>query len=149
LAATDLHAFFAPHEFDSECLLLGHIQNAWAGAYIFYGPRWKPEINLCFDISSGIAKPTDWWTTIARAEILPISPFRPSEIFSDDAGSMHDLERHLRNKFGINTDKHLADPKEWMAAFKKHRKDLPTRSTLIRLAITPISVFGPDCFADR
>jgi hypothetical protein len=147
LAATDPHEFFAPQEFDGVRLRHGSIPNAWAGAYIFYGPGWKPEITVCLDVSSGIAKPTNWWNKIDRSEIQSIVPFSSSEIFDDQEGSMYDLERHLRIKFGINTDK-LVDPKDWVASFKTHRKDQQARSTLIKLALTPITVFGKDWFVD-
>jgi hypothetical protein len=144
LAATDPHEFFQSYEFDGERLLSGRMQNAWAGAYVFYGPGWQPEVQVCLDISSGIAKPTIWWNKLDSKETASITQFRPSEIFSDNADSMHDLERHLRLKFGLK----VADAKEWMAGFKKHSKDPKARHTLIRLAKTPLSVFTKDLFAD-
>jgi hypothetical protein len=57
LAATDPNELFLPHEFDGSRLHHGHIQNAWAGAYVVYGPGWKPEIVIGLDISNGIAPP--------------------------------------------------------------------------------------------
>jgi hypothetical protein len=57
LAATNPNELFLPHEFDGSRLLHGRIQNAWAGAYVVYGPGWKPEIVIGLHISNGIAPP--------------------------------------------------------------------------------------------
>jgi hypothetical protein len=51
-------------------------------------------------------------------------------------------------KFGIDTARNHADPKEWMAAFKLHISNKQVKDTLIKLAITPISVFTEEWFAD-
>jgi hypothetical protein len=38
LAASNPHELFLPQEFNGERLLTGRLQNAWAGAYVFYCP---------------------------------------------------------------------------------------------------------------
>jgi hypothetical protein len=122
--------------------------NAWAGAYVFYGPGWKAERNICLDITSGLlARPTDWWKQLDPDD-TNISPFLPSEIFSDDEGSMHDQERHLRIKFKINKAITEVTPKMWTDGFKQHRHDPATLAIFIKLALTPLTVFDSEWFAD-
>jgi hypothetical protein len=62
---------------------------------------------------------------------------------------MHDLERLLKKEFGLASSPNLVDPMEWFSAFSLIKnKDCAARSALIKLAMTPISVFSPDWFAD-
>jgi hypothetical protein len=148
MAATDPSILFLPHEFNGVRLLQGRIMNAWAGAYVFYGPGWKAERNICLDNTSGLARPTDWWKQLDPDD-TKISPFLPSEIFSDDEGSMHDQERHLRIKFKINKAVKEVTPKMWIDGFKKHRQDPATVTIIIKLALTPLTVFDDEWFADK
>lgn len=148
LAATDPHEISLPHEFNGSRLRQGCIQNAWAGAYVVYGPGWKTDIVIDLDILSGIASPTAWWKNLNHDEIH-LAPFLPSEIFSDSAGSMHDEERRLKIAFGINSHGKLVEPKEWIRGFRLFNKNKLTKSMLIKLALTPISVFAQDMFADK
>ena len=145
LASTNPDELFLPHEFNGERMLHGRIQNAWAGAYTFYGPGWKPEVVVILDITNGLSKPTPWWNKIDPVEIQSVAPFKESEIFSDDPESLHDVEGRYRIKFGLKDSK---DPKDWMAGFHKFRKDEKVRQLVIKLALTPISVFGKEWFAD-
>ena len=58
---------------------------------------------------------------------------------------MHDLENHFRRKFGITSSRSTVDPKEWAAGFNTIKDTAgKARDTLLKLAITPISVFSPD-----
>jgi hypothetical protein len=148
LAATNLATLFLPHEFNGVRLLQGRIMNAWwAGAYIFYAPGWKAERNICLDITFGLARPTDWWKQLDPDD-TKISPFLSSEIFSDDEGSMHDQERHLQIKFKINKAITEVTPKMWTDGFKQHRHDPATLAIFIKLALTPLTVFDSEWFAD-
>jgi hypothetical protein len=59
---------------------------------------------------------------------------------------MHDRERHFRLKLLVNSPQE-ADPNDWKLAFSTC-KDRTVRAIIIKLAITPISVFGEEWFAD-
>ena len=149
LAGSDPNEILLPHEFNGKLINQGLLTNAWAGAYTFYGPGWIPEVSVSLDISAGIAQSTPWWNTLLPSDLQELTPFGPDDIFSDDPGSMHDLERHLRNEFGIDTSKKHADPKVWMEGFIKIKHIAGTaRNTLLKLAMTPISVFSAEWFVD-
>jgi hypothetical protein len=62
---------------------------------------------------------------------------------------MHDKERRLKIIFGINAHGKLIDPKEWIDKFKRFGKNKLAKSMLIKLALTPITVFAQDVFADE
>ena len=145
LASTDPTEIFAPEQFNGTILIGGPIENAWAGAYTVYGAAWKPEIGL--DISDGIAPISTWWKNLGSEETSQFSPFFPSEVFSDNAGSMHDQEKHFKKAFGFP---HMtAVPiKTWVNGFKKRLSDPSVRAILIKLALTSITVFEPAFFAD-
>jgi hypothetical protein len=149
LAASDPKEFFLPHEFNGTKLLQGRLANAWAGAYIFYGPGWLPEISVSLDVSAGIDNPTDWWNSLPSKDVYELQPFGKDEIFSDDCDSMHDRERHLRLELGFDMSQKITHPKEWTTAFGKI-KNTPgkARDTLLKLAVTPINVFSSDWFSD-
>lgn len=148
LAASNPHEIFYPHEFNGTKLLPGIAQNAWAGAYVVYGPGWKPERTVGLDISKGINLPTVWWKKIDFNEIN-VEPFLPYEIFSDEPGSMHNQEKHLKFLLGISPHVKAVDPKDWVAGFKKLGKNQEARKLLIKLARTHISVFDKEFFDDE
>ena len=144
---------FLPHEFNAETniLLQGKINNAWAGAYLFYGPGWLPEIIISLDTAEGLKPPTTWWTTLSAADVKKVIPFSTTDVFKDDGESMHDLERHLKVEFKIRAGSKRVDPREWLERFTAI-KDTPgsARDSLIQLAMTPISIFAAhDWFHDE
>jgi hypothetical protein len=147
LAGTKPSELFLDSEFDGTNLFGSPIANAWAGAYIFYGPAWNPQRVICLDISHGPAKPTNMWINLSEAETNS-APFRPSEIFADNPRSMHDLERLYRSKLKLPKSPVEIDPLTWMKSFSTHKNNPEVFSTVIKLAITPISVFSKDTFAD-
>jgi hypothetical protein len=62
---------------------------------------------------------------------------------------MHNTEKHSRVELGIDTTKKHVDPKEWMAAFITIKHSLgESRDTLLKLAVTPVQVFGDEWFVD-
>ena len=147
LAFSDPHELFLPHEFQGGKLIPGRMTNIWAGAYTLFGSGWLPDISL--DISKGISAPTPWWSSLRDEVVFSTTPFRSEDIFAYDPDSMHDLERHLRIKFGLDATRHHVEPQAWKNAFNSI-KDQPgkARDTLLRLALTPISVFNRECFQD-
>ena len=143
LASSDPAELLLPHEFnnDTKHLLHGPLANAWAGAYIFYGPGWIPEIRISLDTTKGIKEPTTWWNTLSPEVVKNIIPFGPDDIFSEGENSMHDLERHFRAEFKMKARKPI-DPRQWCNAFTSVQDtDGPARNVLIKLAMTPIDVF--------
>jgi hypothetical protein len=150
LAGSDPNEIFFPHEFNGEKLIKGAIAHAWAGAYTFYGPGWIPEIKVSLDTSAGIDAPTEWWKSLSFKEVNDIQPFQRDDIFADTKYSMHDCERRLRIELGIdNSEKHI-DPKKWLAAFANIQDtEGDARDTLLKLAMTPISIFGPEWFGNQ
>ena len=139
LAATDPTDLFTPEQFNGTILLGGPIENAWAGAYTIYGAAWKAEIGL--NISDGIAPPSTWWKKLRSEETTQFFPFFPSEVFSDNAGSMHVQEKHFKKEFGINPLLTNVPIKQWITGFKKRLRDPSVRAILIKLAFTPITNF--------
>jgi hypothetical protein len=101
----------------------------------------QPEHTISLEITYGLARPTEWWKQLDPDDTkTPL--FLLSEIFSDDEGSMHDQERHLRIKFKNQQDYHRDHPQHvdgWMQA-------PATRSIFIKLALTPITVFDFEWF---
>ena len=147
LAATDPQEMFNSDQFDGINLIKGPIENAWAAAYTLYGAGWLPEIGL--DISTGIAPPTKWWKDLKPADTSDLAPYLTKEIFWDDEKSMHDQEKKFKRKFGINKHLKIVPTKDWIAGFKKHLDDPITRAAVIKLAITPITVFDSHHFSDK
>jgi hypothetical protein len=140
---------FLPHKFQGKKLFQDTLANAWAGAYVFCGPGWLPDTVISLDISKGLNKPSKWWTTLSDEARHNVIPFSSADLFSDTSDSMHDLERLLKKEFGLSSSSNLVDPMEWFSAFSLVKnKDCAARSALIKLAMTPISVFPPDWFAD-
>jgi hypothetical protein len=86
LAGTKPSEFFLDSEFNGTNLFGSSIANAWAGAYIFYGPAWNPQRVICLDISHGPAKPTNAWSKLSEDAKNNSTPFRPSEIYADNPG---------------------------------------------------------------
>ena len=149
LAGTKPSELFLDLEFDGTNLYGSPIANAWAGAYIFYGPAWNPQRVICLDISNGPAKPTNAWSQLSEEEKNNPTPFRPSEIFADNPRSMHDLERLFRSKLNLPKSPVEIEPHTWLKAFSAHKNNPEVFSTVIKLALTPISVFSKDTFADQ
>jgi hypothetical protein len=147
LASTDPTELFLPHQFDGKTLLEGPIENAWAGAYIVYGAAWKPEIGL--DISGGINAPSTWWKNLGTEVTSQLAPFSPSEVFSDNEGSMHDQEQKLKKTLGLKHTSNAVPIKDWITGFKKSIKDPSVQAILIKLALTPITVFDQAFFAEQ
>jgi hypothetical protein len=96
LASSNPQELFLPHEFQDKKLFQGTLANAWAGAYVFYGPAWLPDTVISLDISKGLNKPSKWWTTLSDEARHNIIPFSLADLFSDTSDSMHDLERLLK-----------------------------------------------------
>jgi hypothetical protein len=151
LASSDPNEIFSILEFDGKQLVQGTstIAHAWAGAHTFCRSGWIPEITASLDVSAGIAPPAAWWNSPPVEETKDIIPFHTDDIFADNAFSMHDTEKHSRVELGIDMTKKHVDPKEWMAAFVTI-KDSPgeSRDTLLKLALTPVQVFGNEWFVD-
>jgi hypothetical protein len=61
---------------------------------------------------------------------------------------MHDLERHLRIKLQLAKSPSEVDPTAWLNAFTAHQNNHKVFATVVKLALTPISVFSKDMFAD-
>ena len=149
LAGTRPTELFLDSEFDGTSLFGSPLANAWAGAYIFYGPVWEPHRLICLDISNGPAPPTNMWNNLSKDVTTNSSPFRPSEIFADNPRSMHDLERHLRTKLNLARSPVEIDPHSWSKASMEYRDNHEVFSTIVKLALTPISVFRKDMFSDH
>ena len=68
---------FLPHDFNAESniLLQGKLSNAWAGAYLFYGPGWLPEIIISLDTANGLKPPTPWWKALSVNNVKNTIPF--------------------------------------------------------------------------
>jgi hypothetical protein len=150
LASSNPQELFLPHEFQDSKRFQGTLANAWAGACVFHGPTWLPDIVISLDISKGLNKPSKWWTNLSAGAVDNIVPFSSADLFSDNSDSMHDLECLLKKEFGLASSRNLVDPMEWFSAFSLIKnKDCAARSELIKkLAMTPISVFSPDWFSD-
>ena len=82
------------------------MNNAWAGAYIFYGPGWLPEIIISLDTAKDLIPPTPWQKTLSVADVKNIAPFSTNDVFLY-GNSMHDLERHLKVEFKITCEAQL------------------------------------------
>jgi hypothetical protein len=149
LAGTKPTELFSDAEFDGSYLFGSPLANAWAGAYIFYGPVWNPQHIICLDVTHGTAKPTSMWNNLNDDITSNSTPFRHSEIFADNPRSMHDLERHLRIKLKLPNSPTEVDPKAWNKAFLTHQTNHEVFATAVKLALTPISVFSKDMFADQ
>ena len=61
---------------------------------------------------------------------------------------MHDLEQLLRSKLNLPKSPVEIEPHTWLKAFSAHTNNHEVFSTVIKLALTPISVFSKDTFAD-
>ena len=85
---------------------------------------------------------------LSSEETTQFSPFFPSEVFSDNAGSMHDQKKHFKHEFGINPMLTNVPIKQWVTGFRKKLKDPSVRAIVIKLALTPIPVFENHFFVD-
>ena len=103
LILSSLQDLFLLHEFNAKThtLFQGKLNNAWAGAYLFYGPGWLPVIIISLDRVIGLKAPTPWWKTLPVDDAKNIIPFSTDDVFKDDGNSMHDLECHLKVEFKI------------------------------------------------
>jgi hypothetical protein len=61
---------------------------------------------------------------------------------------MHDLKRRFRSKLKLPKSRVKIEPHTWLKAFSAHKNNPEVFSTVIKLALTPISVFSKDTFAD-
>jgi hypothetical protein len=61
---------------------------------------------------------------------------------------LHDVERFWRIKFKLANGNSPVEPKMWVQTFKDHLSDKGLEAALIKLAITPLSVFSKDMFLD-
>jgi hypothetical protein len=61
---------------------------------------------------------------------------------------LHDVERFWQTKFKLKNGSSPVEPKTWVQIFKAHRSDKALDAALIKLAITPLSVFSKDMFLD-
>ena len=108
---------------------------------------WKPEIGL--EIPGSINAPSSWWKELGSKVTSQLVHHPPSEVFADHLGSADDQEKPLKKTSGFVRASSAVSIKEWVAEFRKNNEDPTAQAALIKIALTPVSVFDQGFFAEQ